>query len=314
MVAEDCPLDPDAARFLARLNAPGMRGYDSMEVAEARAIYAGTRAATLAAPLALAEVRDVTLAATPRALPARLYRPDEASGAALVYFHGGGWVLGDLDSHDNLCRRLADGSGATVISVDYALAPEAPFPAGLEDAIGALEAVRAQAGELGIDPDRIAVGGDSAGGNLAVAACLSLRDAGLALPLYQLLIYPALDLSMSHASHANYGEGHLLTRAFQAWCHHHYLAGGGDVKDWRVSPLRAESLAGLPPAFVLTASHDPLRDEGEEFARRLAETGTPVTLWRVMGQIHAFLPMDGVMSAAAPVALRLARHLRCALG
>jgi len=305
------PLDPDVARLLARIHAPGAIGPDRQTVAEARRAYAAARAATTAPPLPLPEVRDLTIAAPGGAIPARLYRPTAPTGAGLVYFHGGGWVLGSLDSHDTLCRRLAAASGAAVVSVDYALAPEAPFPAALDQAIGAFCALPAAA--LGIDPARLAIGGDSAGGNLAAAACLALREVGAALPAAQLLIYPALDLSMTSPSQHAFAEGHLLTRAYQAWCHGHYLAGGGSVADWRVSPLRAGSLAGLPPAIVLTASHDPLRDEGEDYAARLAAACVPVTLWRVPGQIHAFLPMDGAIPAAGGVARWLGRQLRLAL-
>lgn len=305
------PLDPDVARILARIHAPGARGYDQMAVPEARAFYNQGRAAVTGQPLPLPEVRDIRLPTPRRAVPARLYRPEGATGAGLVYFHGGGWVLGDLDSHDTLCRRLAAASGATVVSVDYALAPEAPFPAALHEAVAVFDGFDAAA--HGIDRARLAIGGDSAGGNLAAAACLTLRDAGGPMPAAQLLIYPALDLAMDHPSHRQFGQAHLLTRAMQAWCHRHYLSAGGDVADWRVSPLRAASLAGLPPAIVLTASHDPLRDEGEAFARRLAEACVPVTLWRVPGQVHAFLPMDGAIGAAAGVARWLGLQLRAAL-
>lgn len=307
------PLNPDAERLLARIHAPGMRGYDQMSVEEARAVYAASRVAGLAPKLPVAEVADITLPLPPRDVPARLYRPAGATGAGLVYLHGGGWVLGDLDSHDNLCRRLALASGATLLSVDYALAPEAPFPAGLEEVRAALAHVLAEPARYGMEPGRIGVGGDSAGGNLAVAACLLLRDADEALPTFQLLIYPALDLSMSLPSQEAFAEGHLLTRGFQSWCHRHYLGAAGSSADWRVSPLCAARLEGLPPAFVLTASHDPLRDEGEAFALRLAQEGVETGLWRIPGQIHAFLPMDGAMQAAPGICARLGAILAAAL-
>jgi acetyl esterase len=309
----DPPLDPDSAAALARIHAPGAPRFETLTPDAARAVYAAARKGAVAPPLPVAECRDLVLPGPRGGVAARLYRPEGADGAGLVYFHGGGWVLGSLDSHDGLCRRLALAAGATVISVDYALAPEAPFPAGLDDCVAALAAVRAGAAGFGIDPARLAVGGDSAGGNLAVAACLTLRDAGAPLPAVQLLLYPAVDLSMRHPSHATFAEGHFLTRAFQAWCHRHYLSAGGDVADWRVSPLAAPRLAGLPPALVLTASHDPLRDEGEAFALRLAAAGVPATLWRIPGQIHGFLPMDGLMRVVPAVVATLGRHLRAAL-
>lgn len=270
----------------------------------------------MATPVAMPAIRDIAMALPGRALAARLYRPVEDETArlpVLIYFHGGGWVLGDLNSHDGVCRRLAHESGCAVVSVDYRLAPEHPFPAAFDDAIAAAGWVAAHADALGVDADRLALGGDSAGGNLAAAACLALRDAGGPKVSYQLLIYPATDFAMDTASHRDFGEGFLLDAGFQHWCHRHYLGDSGSRSDWRVSPLRAQSVAGLPPAFVLTASHDPLRDEGEAYAQRLVEAGCCVTLWRASGQIHAFLPMDGVMTAVPAVARRLGAHLALGL-
>jgi acetyl esterase len=311
--ATDPTLDPDAGAVLARMNAPGAPRFETLTPEAARAIYAEARRASMAPPLPVAECRDLTVPGPRGPVAARLYRPEGADGAGLVYFHGGGWVLGTLDSHDGLCRRLARAAGVTVISVDYGLAPEAPFPAGLDDCVAALWAVRDGAAGFGLDPARLAVGGDSAGGNLAVAACLVLRDAAKVLPACQLLLYPAVDLTMGQPSQDEFAEGHFLTRGFQSWCHRHYLSAGGTAEDWRLSPLGAGSLAGLPPAIVLTASHDPLRDEGEAFAQRLAAEGIPTTLWRVPGQIHGFLPMDRPMRVVPAVVASLGRHLRAAL-
>ncbi|MGM0583892.1 MAG: alpha/beta hydrolase [Pseudomonadota bacterium] len=304
-------LDPDAAAVLETLNSPGRPSYDQLSVEEARAAYEAARAATTGEPVSLPVVRDISLDGPAGPIPARLYRPRPENGEALpalVFFHGGGWVLGGLDSHDGLCRRLASASGCAVVAVDYRLAPEHRFPAAFEDALAATRAVTADAAGLGVDPARLAVGGDSAGGNLAAAVCLALRGDEPRLR-YQMLIYPAVDFAMDTESQRLFAEGHFLTAALQRWFHAHYLGEEGDREDWRASPLRADSVAGLPPAFVLTASHDPLRDEGEAWAARLVAEGGRATTWRVPGQIHGFLPLDGAMRVSAQVAELLGRHL-----
>jgi acetyl esterase len=264
----------------------------------------------------VAVVRDLVAPGPHGPIPLRLYRPAAAPAAgtaALVFFHGGGWVLGNLESHDGMCRHLAERSGCVVVAVDYRLAPEHKFPAPLDDAGAATAWVAAQAGALGLDPARIAVGGDSAGGNLAAALCLAARDAGGPAIAWQMLLYPATDFAMDTPSHRRFEEGHLLTRESMLWFRDHYLTSPEEAAAWRASPLRAASVAGLPPALVLTASHDPLRDEGEAYGRRLAEAGVPVTLWRVPGQIHGFLPMGKAIAASAAVLDRLAAALRTAL-
>lgn len=305
-------LDPDAAAVLAALNAPDRTPYDRMDVAEARAAYEAGRAATTLAPVPLPAIRDLTLEGPAGPIPARLYRPrPEAEGPlpALVFFHGGGWVLGGLESHDGLCRRLAASSGCAVVAVDYRLAPEHRFPAAFEDALAATRAVAAGAAAIGVDPERLGVGGDSAGGNLAAGVCLALREAAGPRLRFQMLLYPLLDFAMETGSQRQFAEGHFLTAALQRWFRDHYLGEAGPVGDWRASPLRASSLAGLPPAFVLTASHDPLRDEGEAYGARLAAEGGIATLWRVPGQIHGFLPLDRAIRAAPGVVAVLGGHL-----
>ncbi len=306
-------LDPDAAEVLEALAArPPL---DSLSADEARATYAAGRAATAGPPTPVEIVRDLELPGPAGPIPARLYRPaPETAGPlpALVYYHGGGWVIGGLDSHDGLCRRLAAGSGCTVISVDYRMGPEHRFPAAVEDAEAAARAVHAQADELGVDPERLAVGGDSAGGNLAAVAAIAFRDGGGPPLRWQLLIYPATDFAMDTPSQREFAEGHFLTESLQRWFHGHYID-EAQKTDWRASPLRAADLAGLPPAFVLTASHDPLRDEGEAYASRLVAEGVRVAIWRAPGQIHGFLPLDAAIAAAPEAAALLARHLRCEL-
>lgn len=305
-------LDSDVAGLVAG----GGAAYERMTVAEARRAYdAGRRASSVASPGG-AWAEALELPGPGGRLAARLYRPSGGPAGALpvlLFLHGGGWVLGDLDSHDGLCRRLAALSGCAVLALDYRLAPESPFPAAIEDALAAFAWLREAAGGLGLDPARIAIGGDSAGGNLAAVACLLLRERGGAMPLFQLLLYPVTDLRRGSPSQAALADGHLLTGPLQNWFRRLYLGEAGSPEDWRASPVLAPGLSGLPPAYVLTASHDPLRDEGEAYARRLVEAGVPVTQWRVPGQIHGFLPMDRVIAFARPATARVAAYLRFAL-
>lgn len=310
-------LHPQTAAVLEAARQAGRRSFETMEVAEARAAYDASRKATMAPPQEVAAVEEL---AAPRpdgsALPIRLYRPLGASGGPLpllVYFHGGGWVLGGLQSHDGLCRRLANAAGCAVASVDYRLAPEHPFPAPLEDAELATAWLAERAPALGLDPQRLAVGGDSAGANLAIVVAIGARDGGGPALRYQLHFYPLTDLAMDTPSQALFAEGHLLTRGSLAWFAQHYLGAAGEPGDWRISPLRAPDLSGLPPAYVMTASHDPLRDEGERFAQRLIESGVVTTVQRAEGQIHGFLPMDAVLDAAVEVLETAARHLALGL-
>jgi acetyl esterase len=311
-------LDPGAAQVLEMIRAAGRPPWHTLSPDEARASYLAGRQVTAPEPVPVAEVRDLTAAGPHGPIPLRLYRPAKAPPTAspvLVFFHGGGWVIGDLESHDGVCRHLAERSGCVVIAVDYRLAPEHKFPAALDDAFAAASWVAAQADTLGLDPVRLAVGGDSAGGTLAAACCLLAREAGGSPAIaYQMLLYPATDFAMDTPSHRQFAEGHLLTLDSMVWFRDHYLNGPSDMEDWRASPLRAASLAGLPPAFVLTASHDPLRDEGERYARRLIETGTPVTVWRAPGQIHGFLPQGKIIAAAGHALDLLADALKAALG
>jgi acetyl esterase len=216
-------------------------------------------------------------------IAARLYVPYGApqSGPLLVYFHGGGWVQGSLASHDRACRLLASMSGVRIVSVEYRLAPEHPFPAAAEDALAAYAAVAERHAELGGDPARLALGGDSAGGNLAaVTAQASCAEPGLPRPAFQLLIYPALDMSRRTDSRRLFGERFLLTEQSMSWYEEQYVPDPARRSDPRVSPLLAEDLGGVPPAYIATCLADPLRDEGEAYARRLHAAGVPVALQR----------------------------------
>jgi acetyl esterase len=228
----------------------------------------------------------------------RAYRPAAAAKddvlPALVFFHGGGWTIGDLDTHDTLCRQLVHGAGCAVFSVEYRLAPESPFPAAVDDSVEATKFVLDNHAELKIDAARVAVGGDSAGGNLAAVVALSL----MGRIAFQLLIYPATDQRMATESIKRNGEGYLLTRAGMEMFRAHYLPRREDHLDWRASPLLAKSLAGLPPAYVLTAGFDPLQDEGRQYAERLKREGVQVEYRDYPDMIHGFIVMGGVLDAA----------------
>ena len=234
-------------------------------------------------------------------IPARIYTPKKlrkADGLApgLVFFHGGGWVIGNLETHDVVCRKLAHEGEMIVMSVDYRLAPEHRFPAAVEDAVTATKWVAANAKGLGIDASRLVVGGDSAGGNLAAVVSLDARENGPRIA-GQLLVYPATDFSRKHPSHSEPETSILLTHTVVTWFMNNYL-GDADINDWRASPARAKTLAGLPPAYVLTAGADPLRDEGDEYAARLKVAGVAVTYKHFPGQFHGFFTMGKLLNQA----------------
>jgi acetyl esterase len=241
---------------------------------------------------------QIKLLLTPGGTVVRAYRPANSSKAetlpALVYYHGGGWTIGDLDTHDTLCRQLASGGGCAVFSVDYRLAPEAAFPAAIDDCLAATEYVLENANSLAIDPARVAVGGDSAGGNLAAVVALTLKKR-LA---FQLLIYPCVDQRMATDSIQRNGQGYLLTRALMERFRGNYLPNEKDKLDWRVSPLLAKSLDGVPPALLLTAGFDPLVDEGRAYAERLRGEGVQVEYRDYPDMIHGFIVMGGVLDTA----------------
>jgi len=237
-------------------------------------------------------------------VPVRVYRPAGVEGDALpilVWLHGGGWVIGDVETYDALARALANRAGAVVVSVDYRLAPEDPYPAGLEDCIAAVRWVADNAAELGGDPDRIALGGDSAGGNLTAVVAQQLRESGPALR-FQLLVYPVTDARFGTASMDENAEGFFLTREAMFWFRGHYLGDDSSlIEDPRVSPLlaAADALEGLPPALVITAEYDPLRDEGEQYGQALQAAGVDTTITRYDGMIHGFFSMREMLPDAA---------------
>jgi acetyl esterase/lipase len=288
-------MDLDTQLLLTLANRDPDPPLQAQELGHARANLARSVRLVAGRDPAVAEVRELTVAGAAGPLRARLYVPAEAAaeqpGALLVYYHGGGWVLGDLDTHDQPCRLLARSSGARVLSVDYRLAPEHRFPAPVEDAFAAFGDAVARAGELGADPARVGVGGDSAGGHLAAVVALLCARAGEGpAPAVQLLIYPATDLAEVHDSRLRFAEGFLLTKENMDWYEDQFL-GPADRHDPRVSPLLAGDLSGLAPAFVVTAGFDPLRDEGEAYAAALADAGVPVIRRRHDGFIHGFTHM-----------------------
>jgi acetyl esterase len=286
------PLNADARRVLDLMAEAGAPPLDSQLPADARA----TRTAVIPPILdPCHEMRDLDAGG----VPARLYLPEPSDGPTglLVWFHGGGWVMGSIDGHDNVCSSLASRSGHAVLSVDYRLAPEAPFPAALDDCIAATVWAAANAAELGIDPTRIAVGGDSAGGNIAAVVA---NEAVVPLAL-QLLVYPVTDCNMSTRSYVDNAEGYLLTASSMRWFTDHYLSGDeGTADDPRVSPLLAADnvLSAAPPAFVVTAGFDPLCDEGVAYADRLATLGVSTNHLHYPGEIHAFFSLPHLVADA----------------
>jgi acetyl esterase len=309
-------LDPQAKAVLERVARANLPSYPQLGAAGARQLYRETRGALAAPPPEVESVEDLHAPGAGGDIRVRLYRPRGAADAgplpALVYFHGGGWTIGDLDTHDVVCRVLADLARCAVASVDYRLAPEHKFPAAVDDAVAATRWVAREAGRIGIDARRIAVGGDSAGGNLAAVVALVARDEGGPPLAMQTLIYPATDMAADAPSHLRYGEGHLLTRDAILWFRGNYLRDGRDEADWRASPLKAADLSRLPPAYVITAGFDPLVDEGRAYADRLLAAGVPVTYECFEGMIHGFVTMGGVIAAAHHALARCAQGLRLA--
>lgn len=307
-------IDPDTQNLLDLIRLSGRPPLTALGVAEARTVFAAGRTILQPPPVEVASVRDLAAPGPLGPVPVRVYRPLGAHEAdilpVLVYFHGGGWVVGDLDSHDVACRRLANDTPCCVVSVDYRLAPEHKFPAAISDSAAALRWVVAQAAALAIDPARVAVGGDSAGGNIAAVMALMARDAYLPPIVHQMLIYPAVDMAMQTVSSRRITEGFPLVSSTMKWFIDHYLRGPEDAMDWRASPIRAVSLAGTAPAFVVTCAHDPLADEGIAYARRLEAEGVRTTSMHVSDQAHGYLTWGKLVRASDTLLTILAAALR----
>jgi acetyl esterase len=308
-------LEADVQLALALLRLSGHRGLDTMAPAAARAEIRRSARLFGGAPVALARVEEIEVAGPAGTLPARLYVPsgDERPRPLVVYYHGGGWVVGDLDTHDGACRFLAREADAGVLAVAYRLAPEHRFPAAVDDALAAFRWAAGAAAGLGFDPARVGVAGDSAGGNLAAVVAQLAVAAGGARPAAQLLVYPVTDLSTKHASYRLFADGFFLTEKEMDWYRGHYLPEEAAARDPRASPLLAPDLAGLPPAIVLTAGFDVLRDEGEAYARRMEAAGARVRLRRHPGLIHGFCNATATSRPARAAMAEAARLLAAAL-
>jgi acetyl esterase len=297
------PVHPEAQLLLSALAEAGLPPFEEMTVPGARAAVHAFRQMQ-GEPAPVGSVVDRSVPGAAGDIPVRVYTPEGEAAhprPVVVYFHGGGWVVGDLDVVDLPCRQLAAESGAVVVSVDYRLAPEHRYPAAFDDCYAATAWVAEHAEELGADPVRVAVAGDSAGGNLAAAVALAARDRGGPSLYAQLLIYPATDFGFGTDSYRDNAEGYLLNRASMQWFWAHYLGAADLDATPYACPARAADLAGLPPAYVATAEYDPLRDEGEAYAARLASAGVPVTAKRFDGLMHGFFWYLGANPAGSSV-------------
>ncbi len=345
-------LHPQARALINLMQERGVPPMHTLSPVDARRFYRERRSFTQPDAPPVAQVQDLQATGPHGAIPLRLYKPlsemslretslPESPGQALpvlVYFHGGGWVIGDLDTHDTLCRQLANGSGAAVVAVDYRMGPEHLFPAAVDDCLAATRWVHDNAASFGLDASRLAVGGDSAGGNLAAVVSILARDMGAAgaatlattltttvattlvtrlpTPLhiaFQLLIYPSTDMRRQSASHQTNGQGYVLTADTISYFQGHYTGDEAKYADWRASPLLCDNLTNLPPAFVMTAGYDPLRDEGLAYAQRLTEAGNRATHICFERQIHGFITMGRVIDEANVAVAICASELKRAI-
>lgn len=306
------PLDSVVEAFLKQLAEAGGPALNELSPVEARQM-AAELAALGGEAEPVASIEDRTIPGPAGEIPVRIYTPaGEGPFPVLLYFHGGGWVIGSPDTVHATCALLANRAGAIVVSVDYRMAPEHKFPAAAEDCYAAAAWVAENARSLNGDPARIAVSGDSAGGNLAAVVSLMAREKGFPQLAYQVLIYPVTDHNYETASYRENGTDYFLTTAMMEWFWNHYINSEADGKDWRASPLQVADASNLPPAFVITAEFDPLRDEGEAYARKLAEAGNIVTVKRYLGQIHGFCTLLGAMPAGRQALEEAAAQLRLA--
>jgi acetyl esterase len=304
------PLDPQAQAFLEQLVAAGAPPLHELSVAEARQVIVALFG-TQGDPEPVGAVEERTIPGAGGEMRTRIYMPyGTGPFPVLVYLHGGGWVIGDLEAYDATCRALTNAAGCLVVAMEYRLAPEHKFPAAPEDCYAATCWAATNAAAIGGDPRRIAVGGDSAGGHLAAVVAQMARDRGGPALVYQLLVYPVTNYGYDTASYRENAEGYLLTRDAMVWFWHHYLRSAADGNNPLTSPLRANDLRDLPPAMVLTAEFDPLRDEGEAYAIRLQEAGVPVTLKRYAGTIHGFFSLGAVLDQGKQAMADAAAALR----
>ncbi|BCJ85462.1 alpha/beta hydrolase [Effusibacillus dendaii] len=303
------PLDPQAKAVLELMKSAGAPPLNELSPERARQVYVAMRETGEAEPVGNVENRTIPGPHGP--IPIRIYTPDqEGPYPVLVYFHGGGWVIGNLDSHDPICRSLTNLAGCMVISVDYRLAPEHKFPVALEECYVATRWVFEHTDELGADPARIAVGGDSAGGNLAAVVSCQLRDRNEFQPICQVLFYPVTNFDFDTESYQRNGQGYYLTKNLMTWFRDHYLQNEQDSRNPLAAPLLTEDLGGLPSALVITAEFDPLCDEGEAYAKRLKNAGVPVEYTRYNGMIHGFISMANRLDQGKKALQQAAEYLK----
>jgi acetyl esterase len=292
------PLHPAARQMLDAMNASGLAFTPDTTPEKRREAMLGVvpDSARIAPVHAVA---DLSLLGPEGPVPIRVFRPTDAEQLPiLVWFHGGGWVTGSIETHDLTCRQLSLAVDAIVVSVEYRLAPETKFPGAVDDCVAAWSWINAHAANLGGDPARVAIGGDSAGGNLAAVVAIIARDEGLPAPVHQLLVYPVTDHEFTSAAMVDNATGYFLEADTMIWFYDHYARTADDFDDWRMSPMRTPDLAGVAPATVLTAEFDPLRDQGEAYGKRLREAGVPVEILRAAGLFHGFFGMQKFLPSA----------------
>lgn len=304
-------LDPQAKALLDKIEQSGTPAYDTLPVQEARLLYDKASELAQGEPPTPETMLALKIPGPASQIDVLLYKPDESYGLpVLIYFHGGGYTIGSLKSHDCVCRTLCMEAQCIVISVDYRLAPEHKYPAAVDDCFTATQWIANNAISLGGDPQRIAVGGDSAGGNLAAVVCIKAREAGGPQLVHQLLIYPGTDMSCSFPSHKKFAQGYRLTSELIDWFYQQYFEPDSDTDSWLASPLNADDLSGLPPAFVLSAGFDPLQDEDKAYADKLDQAGVPVKYSHYEGMLHGFIAMPGLFDKAKEALSECAVELR----
>ncbi|WP_424812076.1 alpha/beta hydrolase [Roseococcus sp. YIM B11640] len=308
------PLHPDCVALLEMIREMGRPRFEALPYPETRVLYAAGPKVLQPPPPEVADDRRLAL---PNGVALRFYRPLGSTAAeklpCLIFVHGGGWVVGDIETHNHLARSLANLAGCAVLSVDYRLAPEHPFPAAVDDCADAVRYAVSEAEALGVDPARLAVGGDSAGGNIAAVLALMARDGALPPLRHQMLLYPVTDMAQTHESYVRFTDGLPLVDATMRWFRGHYAPHRENWDDWRASPLRAASVAGTAPAFVLTVGYDPLCDEGRDYASRLDREGVRVTHFHAADLLHGVLTMSKVVRPAEALIAAAAASLRDAI-
>jgi acetyl esterase len=308
------PLDPQAKALLDMMKSTGAPPFSALSPAAARKQMNDMRALRGGEPAAVANVEDRKIPGPAGSIPVRIYTPaGKGPFPVLVFYHGGGWVIGDLESHDGLCRSLTNAAGCVTVAVDYRLAPEAKFPAAVDDCYAATRWVSENAAKLNADPNRLAVGGDSAGGNLSAVISIMARDNKTPKIAFQLLIYPGTDMTCSAPSHKT-NTGYVLTPDDMVWFIGHYLRSDADRRNPLASPSFTASFKGLPPALIITAELDPLRDEAEDYGQKLREAGVPVQVSRYEGMVHGFVSMADLLDKGKQGVAEAAAALKKAFG